>query len=197
MGVAWFPRLIVRRPILSLVLVALGLVGVWWIAVLHVTDPVPHQAVLDELPIPASWELAHEEILRNFWAIDTGSRVERYYLVDADPTAVVTPAERMLTEAGFTVDVRHAPPDWCDTPPYDSAAVCPQKVISPCWTNGPNGPTTCHLSARRGEECIRVAALDRGEKAIYYRGMDQFHVSDPVRIVVMVIDVWSGPIPCM
>jgi hypothetical protein len=69
-------------------------------------------------------------------------------------------------------------------------------VITPCSTNGPNGPTTCYFYASRGEECVTVTVLDRGEMATYFRGMDAFHISDPFRIVVRVTDHYAGRLPC-
>lgn len=192
------PHLTVRRLVIGLALVAFVLVAVGLTSALRSFDPEPHRAVLDELLIPRSWELAHEEIAQNIPPIDAASRVERYYLVDADPAEVVMPAERMFVEAGFTIEVQRAPRDWCDAPPYDATAnvVCPEQVIAPCSTNGPSGPTGCYFSASRGQECVTVRVLDRGEMATYYRGMDDFHISDPVRIVVLVADHYAGPLPC-
>lgn len=185
------------RLAVGLALVALAAVAVGLISALRSFDPEPHRAVLDELQLPDAWKLAHEEIVRNIPPIDAASRVERYYLVDADPAEVVMPAEDMFEAAGFTVEVQRAPRDWCDTPPYGpTPAACPEKVIPPCSTNGPTGPMTCFLYASRGEECVTFRALDRGEMATYYRGLDGFHVSDPVRIVVLVTDHFAGPLPC-
>jgi hypothetical protein len=151
--------------------------------------------VLDELQVPASWELAHEEIVQS---VLFGSRVERYYLVDADPSDVVSPAASIFTRAGFATEIRRAPTDWCDTRPLNAtpALVCPEQVIPPCSTNGPSGPMTCSFYARRGQECVAVDAYDRGEGAVYYRGMDAQVISDPIRIVVRLIDYYPGPFPC-
>jgi hypothetical protein len=100
--------------------------------------------------------------------------------------------------AGFTIEVQRAPRDWCDTRPLRATPtiVCPEKLIPPCWTNGPGGPTTCYFYASRGQECVTVHAFDRGEMATYYRGMVAFHVSDPLRIVVRVLNYYPGPRPC-
>jgi len=189
------PRLTVGRVVLGLGIVAVVIVGVAWTSALRRLDPEPHRAVLDELQIPASWELAHEEVVQS---ILLGSRVERYYLVDADPSDVVLPAESVFTGAGFAIEIRRAAKDWCDTRPLRATPgiVCPEKVIPPCSTNGPTGPTTCYFYARRGQECVSVHAFDRGEMATYFRGMDSYHISDPVRIVVLLVDEYPGPFPC-
>lgn len=189
------PRLTIGRVLLGLGIVAVVVIGIVWTSVLRSLDPAPHRAVLDELQIPTSWELAHEEIVQN---VLLGSRVERYYLVDADPSDAVSPAESMFTRAGFAIEIQRAPKDWCDTRPLRAtpAIVCPEKVIPACSTNGLTGPTTCYFYARRGQECVTVHAFDRGEMATYYRGMDAYHISDPVRIVVLLVDSYPGPYPC-
>jgi hypothetical protein len=163
------PRLTVGRVVLGLGVLAVAVIGIVWISALRALDPEPHRAVLDALQIPTSWELAHEEIVQN---ILFGSRIERYYLVDADPNDVVSPAESMLTRAGFTTTIRRAPTDWCDTRPLRAtpAGVCPEKVIPPCLTNGPTGPMTCSFEASRGQECMDVTAYDRGRMATCYTG---------------------------
>lgn len=188
-------RLTRRRVVVGAALVALVVIAVEWTWALRTMDPEPHQAVLDELHIPVAWELAHQEIVQN---ILFGSRVERYYLVDADPTDVVSPAESILGAAGFTIEIQRAPRDWCDTRPLAAtpAIACPEKAIPTCSTNGPGGPITCRLLADRGDECLAVTALDRGEMATYFRGRDAYHISDPVRIVVLVTDYYPGPSPC-
>lgn len=192
----WLPRLTVRRVVIGLALVAFVVAAVGVISALRTFDPEPHRAVLDELQIPDAWELAHEEIVQNIPPIAAASRVTRYYLVDADPTEVVVPAERMFVEANFTIEVQRAPRNWCDTPETAVPVICPEKVMEPCSTNGPTGPTTCYFYASRGQECVTFRALDRGEMQTYYRGMDDFHISDPVRIVVVVSDHYAGPLPC-
>jgi hypothetical protein len=189
------PRLTVGRVVLGLGIVAVVVIGIVWTSALRSLDPEPHRAVLDGLQIPTSWELAHEEIVQN---VLLGSRVERYYLVDADPSDVLSPAESMFAGADFAIEIRRAPRDWCDQRPLHAtpALVCPEKVIPPCSTNGPTGPTTCYFYARRGQECVTVHAFDRGEMATYYRGMNSYHISDPGRIVVRLTDYYPGPSPC-
>ena len=191
-------RMRLRHLFISVALVAFVLVVVGLISALRSFDPDPHRAVLNELEIPRAWELAHEETTLSIPPIDAASRVVRYYFVDADPTETVMPAQRMFVEAGFTIQTQLAPRDWCDDPPYDSKglAVCPRKRIAPCSMNGPTGPTTCYFYASRGTECVTFRALDRGEMATYFRGLEGFHVSDPVRIVVSVADHYAGPVPC-
>jgi hypothetical protein len=151
--------------------------------------------VLDELQVPASWELAHEEVVQS---ILSGSRVVRYYLVDADPGDVVSPAESMFSGAGFAIEIRRAPRDWCDTRPPNAtpALVCPERVIPTCSTNGPSGPMTCSFTAHRGQDCVAVTAWDRGQAAGPNRGADPYLISDPVRIVVRLTDYYPGPFPC-
>jgi hypothetical protein len=169
-----------------LVVIGLGLLtmGLLWGAILIQLDPTSHVAVLDELAVPASWDLAHTEVVQS--AI-FGSRVERYYLVDADPEALVDPITGMLTTAGFTVDVRTASRDWCDNRPLGAtpAIVCPTKAIPDCSRNG-GGPVECRLAARRGDDRLSIAALGRGERATYFVGLDSHFVGAPDRIVVLV-----------
>jgi hypothetical protein len=174
---------IASRRVLAVGGLALVTIGLLLAAVVGVLDPASHVAVLDELAVPGSWDLAHTEIVKSLLL---GSRVERYYVVDADPDEVVDPATRMLAAAGFTVEVVTAPRDWCDNRPLQATPeiICPTKVIPPCWTNGQGGPMTCNLTARRGEDRLSIAALDRGERATYFVGSESHFVGVPDRIVV-------------
>jgi hypothetical protein len=189
------PRISCRRVLLFLIVGVLATVIAGWVLVLKRTDPAPHVAVLDELDIPPSWELAHTEVVQQFLL---GSRVERYFLVDADPGDVVDPVTQMLTTAGFILDVRKGPSDWCDTRPLSAtpALACPTRLIPPCSENGPGGPTTCWISATRGQECLSVVALDRGQSEPYFRGLVRYSVGDPVRIVVRITDHYGGGLTC-
>ena len=148
------------RRVLAVVGLAFATMGLSWGYAVSQLDPTSHVAVLDELAVPASWDLAHTEVVKS---PIFGSRVERYYLVDADPEALVDPITGILTVAGFTVDVRTASRDWCDNRPLGATPtiVCPTKVIPDCSSNGED-PMTCHLSARRGGDRLSISALARG-----------------------------------
>jgi hypothetical protein len=169
--------------LVGLTLLTIGLVSAYVVAQL---DPASHAAVLDELAVPGSWDLAHTEVVKN---LVFGSRVERYYVVDADPGEVVDPTTRMLAAAGFTVDVRTASRDWCDNRPLRATPeiVCPTKVIPPCQANGAGGPTTCYLTASRGPDRLSIVVYDRGERATYFVGSESHFVGLPDRIVVRLI----------
>lgn len=166
--------------VLGLALLTIGLV---WGCTLVVLDPASHVAVLDELAVPGSWDLAHTEVVKS---MPFGSRVERYFVVDADPDEVVDPATRLLATAGFTVEVDRAPRDWCDNRPLHATPeiVCPTKVTPPCRANG--GSTTCYLSASRGTDRLSIVVYDRGERASYFVGSEAHFVGVPDRIVVRV-----------
>jgi hypothetical protein len=189
------PRVTLRRVLLLGTVGVLATFAAGWVLAQRATDPTLHVAVLDELDVPPSWQLAHTEVIQQ---ILMGSRVERYLLVDADPTEVVAPVTEMLTKAGFVLDIWKAPRDWCDTRPLSAtpALVCPIKLIPACSENGPGGPTTCFVTATRSEECLAVVALDRGQPASYSRGLVSYSVSDPVRIVVRVTDYYGGGLTC-
>ncbi len=135
-------------------------------------------AVLDELRAPQAWQLDHTDAIGN---PILGSRADRYFLVDANPDQLVLPASEMLAAAGFTVEVREAPLDWCDTRPLGATPrlVCPTKVIPPCSTNGPGGPMTCYLGAARGGDEIWLVIFDRGERVAYTLGSAGYTVGSP------------------
>ena len=190
------PRQSGRRVVLGAAIVVLAIVGLGAYWVYGATDPGPHIGVLDELRLPPSWELARQNIVQQ---VLMGSRVERYYLVDAEPTDVVSPVTDALTAAGFILDVPKAPRDWCDTRPLRAtpALSCPTKVIPPCSENGPGGPITCYLSATRAQECIAVVAYDRGEAANYVGGVLRDSSPGGRRIVVRISDLYGGGLTCL
>lgn len=174
-----------QRVVVGGALALVAIVGLIWAYLIAALDPGRPAAVLDELEIPATWDLADTEIVKN---ILFGSRVVRYYLVDADPDDIVDPASDMLAAAGFTIDVRLAPRDWCDNRPIGAtpAIECPTKRIPVCQTNGQGGPMTCYLWATRGDDRLSIVAFDRGERAKYFVGSEGRFVGAPGRIVVRV-----------
>lgn len=129
-------------------------------------DTTHYVAVADELRAPQAWQFDHTDAIGN---PILGSRVDRYFLVDADPDQLVAPTTEMLQAAGFTLEVDQAPSDWCDTRPLGATPtlVCPTKIYPPCSTNGPGGPMTCYLTATRGGDEIYVVIFDRGERVSY------------------------------
>ena len=73
-------------------------------------DPAHFEAVLDELNIPATWELVRTEIVtpetENGCSTLMGScpRVHRYYLVDGQPIDALPEAKETVIAAGFQIE---------------------------------------------------------------------------------------------
>ena len=170
-----------------------GMVGFVVACTVVATNPTPHVAVLDRLSIPASWTLVDSNLVKNALL---GSRIERYYFVDADPEQLVEPVNGMLVSAGLTLDVRRLSSDWCTyqrledrSPPLASPGnSCPPRSMDPCWENGRNGPTTCNLAATSGPDHITVDIFDRGEGMNYYIGSENYRVRAPGLVTVRVSD---------
>jgi hypothetical protein len=81
-----------------------------------------YEAALDELAIPADWELAHTTVeatgtlggCMRLMNLNCPS-VTRYYLVDGEATATYDALTESLTSAGFEIDQEFGPQ--CDLPP--------------------------------------------------------------------------------
>ena len=78
-------------------------------------DAAHYEAVLDELSIPASWELARtvvnapgglEDCVPGFGPCPS---VFRYYLVAGDPIDAYPEAKQMVVAAGFSIDPEYYP----------------------------------------------------------------------------------------
>ncbi len=186
------------RLIAAVLAVAVILTGAFVIAwTTAVTDPTSHAANLDRLPVPSGWALVDSNVVRDPLL---GSRVERYYVVDADPADLVDPAARMLQAGGFELVVSHAPSDWCtftkvgaSEPPWPGySGPCAALALDPCSTNGPGGPMTCYLNAVVGEDDIQVVVFDRDQRTSYFVGSESHEVGAPGLAVVRVIDSWPG-----
>ena len=86
-----------------------------------------YEAVLDELSIPATWELVHSSVTTpdtdNGCSTLMGScpRVARYFLVDGQPLDALADAKKILIAAGFEVQDEFGPQ--CDLPPGSAACV--------------------------------------------------------------------------
>lgn len=111
-------------------------------------DAAYYQGVLDELPVPSSWELVQTvvrapgaELNCSPIVNDPCPSVLRYYLVDGQPTDAYPPAKQMLEAAGFAIEEEFDPE--CDSP----------------------NAVACVVVAARAEEQLRVN--------LYYPGEDQ------------------------
>jgi hypothetical protein len=108
-------------------------------------DASHYQAVLDELAVPAGWELAHEAVKAPGGSDPCASllpecpSVTRYYLVPGSPVDAYPGAKRMVTDAGFKIDLDTGPA--CDAPPGSSA---------------------CALAGARDDDLIRVSIYKPG-----------------------------------
>jgi len=180
------------KRLLPVLAALVGLPLAVWTCVVIVYNPSHYIAVVDELAVPASWELAHTEIKAP--GLDAcvpifGNcpSVTRYYLLDADPGEVVAAAKEIVRASGFTVDVRVAPRDWCDPGLLGATPrPCPTKVIEDCVPNGRGGPVTCWVTASRGQDRLTIVISDRGERATYYVGSESHFVGAPNRSVAAI-----------
>ena len=90
--------------------------------------PAHYAAVLDEIALPSSWELAKTEVRAPDGDVDCDPIVNagcpavvRYYLVDPVPLVAYAAARAAVTEAGFGLE-REFDAEACDAPP--SAPAC-------------------------------------------------------------------------
>jgi len=116
-----------------------------WIGYSLATDPARYRGVLDQLKFPAAWTIPHPDVENR--ALLYGSRMTRFYLVDADPAETATVVERVVTDAGFTLD--HGYGDLCHRNP----------------SNGPID--TCTVAASRGEDHLWIVVHARGTLVSY------------------------------
>ncbi len=130
------------------------------------SDPAGYVAAADQLAIPEGWRLDHTDVDRNFIL---GSRVTRYYLVDATPDQLMGPVQATLEAAGYEISY------------YGSG---------PCVTNGRNGPTTCHLTGNRASNDIGIDIFDRGETISEYAHATPRAVGAPGFCVLRVSVPW-------
>lgn len=136
-------------------LVAFAAVAVVAIAVFVgyqlVTDPSPYRRVLDELNFPDAWSVPHPDVEDRALLLNGGSRMTRFYLVDADPADTALVVEAVVTAAGFTVDR-----SWGST----------------CHRNPSNGPIeSCTVAAIRDRIHLWIVVFARGKRVPYsYRG---------------------------
>jgi len=90
-------------------------------------DPARFEAVLDQLAIPAGWELVHTEVATPdtedgcSTLFPSCPRVVRYYLVDGEPIDALPEAKETVTAAGFQIEEELGPQ--CDIPPSSAACV--------------------------------------------------------------------------
>ena len=147
-------------------------------------DPARYVAIIDELPVPPSWEPVHTNAQRDFII---GTRADRYFLVDSDPEAVVPTLKEVVQASGFTIDTQFAPKDWCDTGPLDASPFwCPTKIIDDCRANGTGGPISCSVQAVRGKDRLFMAISPRGSTFDYYVGSERHYVDNPNRSLLRI-----------
>jgi hypothetical protein len=83
----------------AIVAVAGGL-SIWYQVA---TDPSPYGRVLNELRFPGAWTVPHP-VSEHRSILISGPSITRFYLVDAEPNETVPVIERVVTDAGFTLD---------------------------------------------------------------------------------------------
>ena len=153
-------RVTARRLVLvAFIAVVVTLVGMTVAYAATKTDPARALALLDRLDIPPSWQFAHAETVRGVILL---SRVERFYLVKADPEQVAGEARAMVAAAGL---------------PFD------QGGPKDCRTNGPGGPMSCWIPAHQGNDRLDIVVFSR-EEAAFLAGDPWFAASTSDQIVV-------------
>ena len=116
------------------------------IGYLVATDPAPYGRVLGELRFPDAWTVPHADVEHRTFMYG-GSRMTRFYLVDADPAETATVVERVVTDAGFSVDRRWGPT---------------------CLRNPSDGPIeSCTVAAIRGRVYLWIVMFARGKSVSY------------------------------
>jgi hypothetical protein len=84
-----------------------------------------YRSILDELPIPAGWDLATETVRAPGTATTCATilpgcpAVARYFLSDGLPTDVFPVARQLITEAGFSIYLEST--TGCKSPPESPA----------------------------------------------------------------------------
>jgi hypothetical protein len=110
------------------------------------TDPAPYRRTLGELRFPDAWAIPHEDVEQRTFMYG-GSRIARFYLVDADPADTAMVVERVVTDAGFTLDNSGAPT---------------------CHRNPSDGPIdTCTVAAIRDKTYVWIVVYARGKPVSY------------------------------
>jgi hypothetical protein len=152
-------------------------------AVFSPESPARYVAIIDELPVPSTWEAVHTDARGDFM----GTRVDRYFLVDADPEDAVPTLKDVVQASGFTIDTQFAPKDWCDTGPLDASPIlCPTRIVDECHANGPGGPISCSVQAVRDKVRLFMAVSPRGSTFDYNVGSERRHLGDPNRSLLRI-----------
>jgi hypothetical protein len=195
----------VKRLVAIVVVVSFvpALIVAWFI--LWPANPARFVAIIDSLPVPATWEPVHTYERGPGFLVRTEAR--RYYLVDADSEDLVQRAKDVVTAAGFSVYVDTESPGWCDDDFGDGmSAICPTKVRDDCRVDFIGGPADCSVRAYRELEAepqsldqLRISLSPRGTTFDFGDGR---HGSDPARSLVMISadratrsQFWSSPTP--
>jgi hypothetical protein len=204
LGRAWLPAGLA-------VTLALPVACAVWLYVLPV-DPAPYLATIEGLSVPSSWEVIHTQILRDPMM---GPRVDRYYLVDAEPPAIAPVVQDVLRSAGLEIYDQVADSDWCDSRPIGAtpAISCPRKEIPTCSENGPGGPISCRVQAFHWlsmASSLETSMIERlyvsvsARRDVFEVGVnDQRHLVEASNRALVVISAdkttarsfWSSPTP--
>lgn len=124
-------------------------------------DAAHYEAVLDELEVPAAWELVHTQMRAPGTEDDCSTlfpscpSVARFYLVDGEPIDAYPVAKQVVLDAGFELDEEIGPD--CNLPP---------------------GGAACVFYAVRGKDFIRVSILNPGDD------LDGLGIAEPDRTTV-------------
>jgi hypothetical protein len=136
------------------------------VATCGVPDVARYQAILDELAVPPTWDLALSKVITPDTEPNCGGlfgdcpRAFLYYLVDAETGAdAYAEAKAMITTAGFEVD---------------------QEIRPTCDADPPRTPA-CGMSASKDSDFLQVSLFNPGEDP------DNVGVADPNRMQVRLI----------
>jgi len=170
-------------------------------------DPAAHVAALDELALPAGWDVLRTDVQRGPLF---GPRAIRYYLVDAEPVDAADVLKEALLAAGFELYYAPVPGGGCALDPHDSGhPTCGNVVTRDCQTNGPGGPVSCYIEAYRRIDAdpdrledILASVSPRGSTMDYGPAASPRYVRDPSRALIVITasltdrrHFWSTPTP--
>lgn len=131
-----------RQPLLVASGLVLLLIAGLLIVRVNGLDSSRYVEALAALPIPANWELAASRV--EGFNLSVGPNERRYYLVEGDPEPIWTEVVALLEGAGYLVT---------------------QGWQTDCRRNGPDGPMTCTVAAKRATVAVWITVNERGSVA--------------------------------